>query len=475
MARVYRFRSVERLLRSSKELEKQQIYFASPAELNDPTEGLRPIVWRGDTIAWTNLFRHYIYCLHWTCIRFAVLAKESVLEESGIPVMGEVDLAVTDAMSRLHDLAVETTIENANLPKLIEILAKSNRSVSDVEMLLFLQLFHLSAIEGIRKAHLELGFPIPQLFNTPLSHPLARFPRALELATQMDHDDATDIVLRISSELMGPLYFGGKYALSLRLRDEQVGTLEKNLRYLYFDFSRVYLSQLTQLLYPNWYTACFSKSCNNAATWASYGDDHKGVCLVFEVESDSGRSALTVNMFNRHDGNSDQRNLRRELFHDVSYGPDITEVDFFRSLGRLPEQKLIETWYSDERGNLSECATHLEDDIELWRGKYWNRFLPAIIQKGADWQHEKETRLIIYGLMDDLSPKERIATYEFSSLVGIIFGIRTPDSEKIQMIDIVRKKCVEHRCDRFVFWQAYYSRKMDQIGKYELITYRQGE
>ena len=474
MERVYRFRSVKRLLGSSKELAKQEIYFASPSELNDPTEGFRSIVWRGDTIAWTNLFRHYLYCLHWICIRFAISAKELKLAEDGIPVMGEVDLAVTGAMSRLHERAVTTVFENANLAKLVEILAKSERSVGDIEMLYFLQLFHLSAIEGIRTAHLELGPPIPHLSDTPLPHPLAQIPEVLELATQMDYNNATDVILKMSSELMASLYFGGKYALSLRLRNEQADTLEENLRYLYFDFSRVYLEHLIHLLYPNWYAACFSRNCNNAATWASYGDDHKGVCLVFEGESDSRRSALTLNMLRRYDPSGGQRSAR-ELFHDVRYGPDVVEIDFFRSLGRLPQQQAVETWYSDGRGNLSECAAHLEGDIDLWRKKYWKRFLPGIIQKSADWQHEKETRLILHGLLDDLAPEDRMATYEFSSLVGIIFGIRTPDSAKIEVIDVIRQKCGEHGRERFQFSQAYYSRQTDQIENYELINYRQSE
>ena len=61
---VYRFRSMEYLLGEEyQELEKQAIYFASPDQLNDPMEGLRDIVWRGDRIVWTNFLKHYIYCL----------------------------------------------------------------------------------------------------------------------------------------------------------------------------------------------------------------------------------------------------------------------------------------------------------------------------------------------------------------------------------------------------------------------------
>lgn len=43
---LYRFRPLKRLLQYG-ELEKQEIYFASPSELNDPMEGFRDLFWRG--------------------------------------------------------------------------------------------------------------------------------------------------------------------------------------------------------------------------------------------------------------------------------------------------------------------------------------------------------------------------------------------------------------------------------------------
>ncbi|HLN25948.1 MAG TPA: DUF2971 domain-containing protein, partial [Patescibacteria group bacterium] len=56
----YRFRSVDALLGKHAELKSQQIYFASPAELNDPMEGFKDLYWQGDEIVWRNLIRHYV-------------------------------------------------------------------------------------------------------------------------------------------------------------------------------------------------------------------------------------------------------------------------------------------------------------------------------------------------------------------------------------------------------------------------------
>ena len=63
---LYRFRSVEQVLDKYNELQNQEIYFADPAELNDPIEGLRNVVWQGTTSEWVNLFELYVLSLHWT-------------------------------------------------------------------------------------------------------------------------------------------------------------------------------------------------------------------------------------------------------------------------------------------------------------------------------------------------------------------------------------------------------------------------
>ena len=57
LIKVYRFRSIDRLLGEDQELEKETIYFASADQLNDPMEGFRDIVWSGDKIVWTNFFQ----------------------------------------------------------------------------------------------------------------------------------------------------------------------------------------------------------------------------------------------------------------------------------------------------------------------------------------------------------------------------------------------------------------------------------
>ena len=142
--------------------------------------------------------------------------------------------------------------------------------------------------------------------------------------------------------------------------------------------------------------------------------------------------------------------------------------DFFRSIGRLPVQKLIEIWYSDKDGNLSECSAHLGKNIESWQDNYWNNFSPNFTTKTRDWEYEQESRLVLYNSMRDLSEKKRRKlTYNFCSLKGIIFGINTSDSDKLKIINIIYKKCQENKRTDFDFFQAYYCHETGDIQRHK--------
>ena len=98
MTEFFRFRSMKYLLgKKYQELEKQTIYFASPEELNDPMEGFRDIVWKGDKIVWFNLFKHYVFCLHRICFLCQKNGDSIKIDADNIPISGRWDKLSTDA------------------------------------------------------------------------------------------------------------------------------------------------------------------------------------------------------------------------------------------------------------------------------------------------------------------------------------------------------------------------------------------
>ena len=158
-------------------------------------------------------------------------------------------------------------------------------------------------------------------------------------------------------------------------------------------------------------------------------------------------------------------------FFEVSYADKPSEVDFFRSIVRLSLVELMKLWYTDEEGNISECASHLPPigNLNTWLKNYRDSFFRDITTKTKDWEYEREYRLIL----DDRSgefdeEKGRTLTYDFNSLKGIIFGIKTSDDDKLKIIQIIQRKCKENNRTDFKFYQAYYSPENSDIRKHEI-------
>ena len=59
----YRYRPIKAVLDEFHELENQEIYFSTTDEFNDPMEGFKDLLWRGDEIVWRNFLKHYILCI----------------------------------------------------------------------------------------------------------------------------------------------------------------------------------------------------------------------------------------------------------------------------------------------------------------------------------------------------------------------------------------------------------------------------
>ncbi len=95
-------------------------------------------------------------------------------------------------------------------------------------------------------------------------------------------------------------------------------------------------------------------------------------------------------------------------------------------------------------------------------------FYRDITVKTKDWKYEQEYRLILEdGLSEFKEKKSRTLRYDFKSLKGIIFGIKTSDEHRLKIIDIIEKKEDYEQAD-FKFYQAYYSPEIGDIRKFEL-------
>ena len=106
-------------------------------------------------------------------------------------------------------------------------------------------------------------------------------------------------------------------------------------------------------------------------------------------------------------------------------------------------------WWYDLNGVKSVCAEHLFTNEKKWRENYWAYLTNSITTKHENWEHEAEYRLIKY---DSFFPVEEYPykQYRFDDLEGVIFGMKTTESDKRRIIEIIQQKCkslYEQICD----------------------------
>ena len=456
MAEFYRLRSINALLGKYQELEKQTIYFATPEELNDPMEGFRDIVWNGDEIVWTNLFKHYCYCLHQGYLRLRIAGNSIKLDVDIIPMGRSWYKPFSSQDKDLFDDIWNNFYNLPNIKEIIEALANTERKIRYREIGLYLQGLRWILLEEIKKSHIENGLmfesQMPQLSEElPTAASMENLLKLIESAEAVEDEEQLNALFHVCESQ----YDDMRLEILYNSRTIPTGISAKNIQLVTVDFPKIYVEQLERLLWSKWYTACFTKSYHNSSVWGHYGNSHKGVCLIFEAIETDNSNQLGLNL-------TTDSGTRTLPFHKVSYAKKPSEIDFFRTISReMTVDMLVKQWYTDHEGNVSECAAHIKSqggDEDAWRKKYWEDVFRDITTKTTHWAYEEEYRLILEdGLSQFNEKKERTLIYDFNSLKGIIFGIKTSTKDKMKIIDIIQEKCNENNRTDFKFFQAYYS------------------
>ena len=469
MAEFFRFRSIDALLGEHQELEKQTIYFASPEELDDPMEGLRDIVWDGDKIIWTNFFKHYIFCLNRCYLPLNITPNPRKLDVGDIPILERWDQITTPIEEILFDDIWDRFFNLPHIPEIIEALSNIRRKIRYREIVFYLKSIQTCALLGeILKSYNDHKL-IPE-------HNVFR---------QGSENSESLVMKHLLNTIKQTEKVGDEHALDALFHhydgenDNIRRTLENNASILYtphlaksgeidltvmLDFPKVYVEQLDRLLWEKWYTACFTESYHNSSVWAKYADGHKGACLIFEAVEEDGSKNLKLNW-----GSS----LTTLSFREVNYTDRPGEIDFFQTICKGIGSPFREFWYTDQEGRTSECASHIGSDRseDAWRELYWNNFYRDITFKTKDWEYEQEYRLILtyHDILNNVKVIRKL-TYDFDSLKGIIFGMRTSTEDKVKIIEIIeeKKKCAGNNQTDFKFFEAYYSSKDGDIRKREI-------
>ncbi|MDR6504084.1 hypothetical protein J2785_007278 [Burkholderia ambifaria] len=463
---LYRFRPVDRLLDKNHELERQEIYFAPPDQLNDPMEGFRDIFWKGDSVVWRNLFKHFLLCLNHAYAMLAIVQEEHPIEWQHIPILDPRKMAVAPSAVALHQSLVDEFFSDSVVAAYIEKLSLRNIPVRRIELEMHIKNIHLIALPIIYGVYRKRGL-LPDQGNSPNFIDAARSEmlKLIEVISEVDKIRDFGIGEKFDAEWIFAAQQNATRQLDLinqynRLLDSG----QKNKLFVLVNFPGEYVQQLERIVHPDWYAACFMRHCSNSSTWGHYGSSHSGVCLKFKTTQTDAGPALRLRTLCGVNGAGPIYSIVNHIFRPITYDSRYPEIDFFRTLGRLPFPVINAQWYTDDDGHRSECADGLDGHDDQWRQKYWKEFYSLTATKLKDWEYEAECRLVLHSSLFDLGADDRLLRYEFEDLDGIIFGIRTSMDDKLKITKIIEDKCrASNRLD-FNFYQAYYSSHDSKIG-----------
>lgn len=461
---LYRFRSTDKLLGAEyQELEKLEIYFASPDELNDPLEGFTNLFWRGDQILWTNLLNHYLMCLMQTVFDAHIFGPDHTFACDQSYVFSTEASLPTPELKGLYHRICDIFFQHEDAVQLPVLLSERKSPVRRNELTMYLRLLHLHALNAVLTGMEERPLGIPRAADDPFRAASTKEIPCKAILDEIcrheiEHPDQPDFAEAMSAS-------GNITSMQLDIINEYNGIslkLGRAWQTIISEFPARHVGQLERLLYRDWYVASFMEDPTDAAMWGHYGDGHRGVCLIFKTQvSASGKPAIRLRQINAWSGNKNGVTPiygdRTHEFQRMTYESNFVELNFFRSLGRIT-MPMLNYWCRDLTGNVSPIVSDIVSESASWREKYWEDFLKALTTKLPDWAQEKEYRLPFYSFITDFTEKStRKLQYHFEDLQGLIFGIKTSTAEKIKIMRIVEDKCRKEGRTDFEFYQAVYS------------------
>lgn len=463
---LYRFRSMNGLLGEKyQELERQSIFFAPPKILNDPAEGFRDIYFKGDDVLWENFFKHYIASLTNLAYDYCLFGESDSIEGNVQTISPE--NTIPEELKGCWEDIKEAFFNSEELVTLIHHVIEWQPNISQVELSFYLNLIHPIALGCVLENLSKLN-----LVSVDMSALAGGYKNRKPIGETFN-------ALRKSSEDAGGSakmdflfeYFQLQTQQFPLIYEYKNDTLQPNKRLLTTGFPFAYVRNLEQVMFPNWFTACFMSKATNSSVWGNYGNNHSGACLIFDAsfESNLKHSITLNNAIKGYDSNGPVRGSSKLPFHQIRYTHKQDGLNFFDSLGQLPIPEVNKQWLINSNGKRSAYASSFNDE---WRKTYWENYYLPITQKSKDWEYENEYRLILNNMGGQYENSGVTLNYDFNSLKGIIFGINTSFEHKLQTIKIIEGKVRKNSHYDFKFYQAYYCRRTGEIKNTELSMLR---
>lgn len=431
---LYRYRTLKHIF-EFKELEKQEIYFASPEELNDPMEYYQNIIFQGDEVVWKNLFKHYFAYIFFNLIELKLSQnKELLFKKNKHFIHFNGSFQDYPFLKKLFYSAYNEFYNTLNLDyKIFE-----NKKISYNKLINILRILNELISVIIINHIVSTNYKIDNNRLTKLLQLLKNSPNNENIII----DDEYRQIITLQDMIYN--YIGNK--------------IDVDNFILYFICNN-YVHDLKKLIFDNIYIASFTTNFNNSYMWSIYAEKNSGICLIYNIN-------IHNNLYNDIYG---KKTL--PLFKTL-YGEKHNEVNFFNHIALTIYDDYNQFWYYDSISKKQSIFFHKKtlkkyEHISKARKQIEQHMIDIhkdFIIKTEDWKHEQEYRILL------TNQEERKLQYNFHDLYGIIFGIGTPYEAKQKIVKIILDKCKENKINTndFHFYQAYFNPETNQIEKYEI-------
>ncbi|WP_019867209.1 DUF2971 domain-containing protein [Methylovulum miyakonense] len=322
MKHLYRFRTINSLFKF-KELENQEIYFASPDQLNDPMEGFKDMIWCGDQVVWANLLKHYLLCLDDFFVLFLISNSSKdqkfQLSESKINIFKTKECFENSNQIDIYKEICNLFFSSQEIADFPKFLASRIKPIRKNELSIYLQSLHLHALNAIFSAY-EKYAGIKNVLNGYELEAINLDGLSQINIIEENHSNAEDWAEKFFT-FSGMIL--GEIGLITQFNHDNI----KNNEMQFFSwFPKAYVKELEKLTYPNWYVACFMENDHNPSMWSHYADKHKGVCLKFKINSIDEKFFIRLSQTLNWDGRETKptTHCHDNLFYKISNYTKVT-------------------------------------------------------------------------------------------------------------------------------------------------------
>lgn len=418
----YRFRKLKHIF-EYKELENLEIYFASPEELNDPMEYYKHIIFQGDSVLWQNFFKHYIMCLSKTILKYEITKNNdySLYKLTQNDIYSNTENIILKPFKYLFNNIYDAF--RKEFTNDINKLFTEHDIVSINELKLYLLHLHFLYISFITYfIHLDL-IPINNIINNIHENFLMLHSVKNKLTKLHGLSKNQFIAYKLKNALYLPFAFG---------------ELSKfpTYQYIYSNFIDDYIINITDIIGIKKFNASFCGNYTDMKMWGHYAEGHTGICLIYNINNNQFA-------FN----NNELIDIKQVIYKD-----SIEQINFFHNIYSYDDE-WNDMWYIDKYTNKTSDAYKIElENLKNLNGNY-----DTNIYKTKDWEYEDE-----YRITTD-NDKTKIKKYDFKMINGLIFGTKTPFEYKIQIMEILKKKCIENDRKSFNLYESYIDYKNNKV------------